>query len=444
MARQNAGEPGYYRWFALGVLFLVAVFNYVDRSILAILQVPVKAELGLSDTQLGALTGLAFALLYTTLALPIARLADKTVRTRLLSVALAIWSSMTALTGFANGFVTLVICRMGVALGEAGCVPATHSLISDYFQRNQRATALALWGLSMPIGMMLGLGTGGWLVTHVTWRQAFILIGLLGVVFAPIVYLILREPPRGRYDPKQLLSQNAASESFTQQVLILWRLKAFRYAALGGAMIAYVQHSVINWNAPFYDRVYNVPLAEASYYLALIMGIGGGLGTFLGGVLADTLGKREVRWYLMVPALACLATLPAALIQYFAPSVQLSYVAGFFATLFAHVYLAPLVATSQTLVSPTMRAFTSAMLVLTVNLLGMGLGPLMTGAISDILISAGVQNSLKYAISISVLFCLPAAYFFWRASTHVIREIQGETRSADSVPLPDGAISQPG
>jgi predicted MFS family arabinose efflux permease len=424
----TSDRPSAYRWFALAVLFVVALFNYVDRSILAVLQVPVKRDLGLSDTQLGALTGLAFALLYTTLALPIARLADRTRRTRLLSAALAIWSGMTALSGFATNFATLVFCRMGVALGEAGCVPATHSLISDYFQRHQRATALALWGLSLPLGVMLGLAFGGWLSEHVGWRQAFIAIGLFGLVFAPIVWLLLREPPRGRYDASPLQSQ-AQAQSFLEQVLVLWRLKAFRYAALAGAMIALVQHSITNWNAPFYDRVHSVPLAEASYYLAVIMGLGGGLGTFLGGVTADRLGKQDVRWYLGVPAIACLLMAPVGLLQYLADSVQTSYVAAFFAMLLVHVYLAPIVATSQTLVPAHMRAFTSAMLVLTVNLLGMGIGPLGVGAVSDFLVATfGMETeSLRYAISASLFFCLPAAYLFWRAARRLPEEMLGQS-----------------
>lgn len=419
-------RPDAYRWFALAILFVVALFNYVDRSILAILQVPVKRDLGLSDTQLGALTGLSFALLYTTLALPIARLADKTKRTRLLSAALLIWSAMTALSGLATNFVMLVVCRMGVALGEAGCVPATHSLISDFFQRHQRATALALWGLSMPLGTMLGLAFGGWLSEAVGWRNAFLGIGLLGVAFAPLVYIALREPARGRYDPPPPPKQSEA-ESFTAQIGVLWRLRAFRYAALGGAMLAYVQYTVINWNAPFYDRVHAIPLTEASYWLALIMGAGGGVGIFLGGVIADRLGKRDVRWYLMTPAIAALAMAPVGLVQYFAQSVQVSFVAGFLATLLVHVYLSPLVATSQTLVPANMRAFTSAMLVLTVNLLGMGLGPLATGAVSDFLVAtfAMEQDSLRYAIGLSLVACLPAAWLFWAASRRLPEEMSG-------------------
>ncbi|NWG52855.1 MAG: MFS transporter [Hydrogenophilaceae bacterium] len=434
-----SARPTAYRWFALFILFVVALFNYVDRSILAILQVPVKAELNLSDTQLGALTGLAFALLYTTLALPIARLADRTVRTRLLSAALTIWSGMTALSGLATNFATLVVCRMGVALGEAGCVPATHSLISDYFQRHQRATALALWGLSMPLGVMLGLAFGGWLAENVGWRQAFIGIGLFGVAFAPIVWLALREPPRGRYDPPP--QQQAQAQSFMAQVQVLWRLKAFRYAALAGAMIALVQHSVTNWNAPFYDRVHRVPLAEASYYLAVIMGLGGGLGTFLGGVAADRLGKRDVRWYLGAPALACLLMAPVGLVQYFADSVQISFAAAFLANLLVHVYLAPIVATSQTLVPANMRAFTSAMLVLTVNLLGMGIGPLGVGAASDLLVAAfGMEtDSLRYAISLSLFFCLPAAWLFWAAARRLPTEMRGESAEGEPDFIPGAA-----
>jgi predicted MFS family arabinose efflux permease len=402
------------------VLFVVALLNYVDRSVLAILQVPVKRDLALSDTEMGALTGLAFALLYTTLALPIARIADKSVRTRLLAGALLVWSAMTAASGFARTFAMLVICRMGVALGEAGCVPATHSLISDYFQRHQRATALALWGLSLPCGTMLGLAAGGWLNDAIGWRNSFIGIGIAGVALAPIVLVLLREPKRGRFDPKPAGPPPTFSQR--QALGLLWRTKAFRYAALAGALHAYTQHTMLNWNGPFYIRVYHMPVAEAANYLALIFGIGGGLGTFLGGFLTDRIGKADARWYLRLPALASLLIVPLGLGQYLAPTPEASLGFGFAVILLVHVYLAPIVATAQTLVPAEMRAFTSAVLVLTVNLLGMGLGPMMTGAISDVLSGHyGVESgqALRYAIGASLAPCLAASWLFWVASGHL-------------------------
>jgi predicted MFS family arabinose efflux permease len=294
----------------------------------------------------------------------------------------------------------------------------------------------------MPLGTMLGLAFGGWLSETVGWRKAFLGIGLLGVAFAPLVYLGLREPARGRYDPPPPRQREAAG--FMEQIGVLWRLRAFRYAALGGAMLAYVQYTVINWNAPFYDRVHSIPLAEASYWLAVIMGAGGGLGIFLGGVLADRLGKRDVRWYLMTPAVAALAMAPVGLAQYFVKSVEASFAAGFLATLLVHVYLSPLVATSQTLVPANMRAFTSAMLVLTVNLLGMGLGPLVTGAISDALVAqfAMEQESLRYAIGFSLLFCLPAAWFFRAAARRLPEEASGAVAEGAGNPLPGDAAPQ--
>ena len=440
MKAKPADRPGLYRWFALAILFLVALFNYVDRSILAILQVPVKRDLALSDTEMGALTGLAFALLYTTLALPIARLADRTTRTGVLAVALAIWSAMTALSGLATNFITLVVCRMGVALGEAGCVPATHSLISDFFRSEQRATALALWGLSLPTGTMLGLASGGWLAESIGWRNAFLGIGIAGVAMTPLVYLLLREPPRGRYDPPALSGAAQNVPSVGEAIVVLWRLRAFRYAAIAGALHAYAQHTVLNWNAPFYIRVHGLPIGETAYHLALITGIGGGLGTFFGGVVADRLGKSDPRWYLAVPAIASLAVVPIGLAQYFAPTADVSLGIGFVSTLLLYIYLAPIVATSQSLVAPNMRAFTSAALVLTVNLLGMGLGPLATGAISDRLVADyGMQtDSLRYAISASLMSCLLASFFFWLASRYLAVELPARG-SAGSIDAPVGS-----
>src|SRR5437764_7266452 len=189
-----------YSWFALGLLFVVALFNYIDRTILSIMQVALKRDLHLSDTQLGTLTGLSFAIFYTTLALPIARLADRVARKYVLAAALTVWTLMTAASSLAGGYVSLLACRVGVAAGEAGCVPATHSLISDYFPRHRRATAMAVWGLALPLGGMLGFAVGGQLTAAVGWRRAFLFVGLGGLVLVPVILAFLVEPKRGRFD----------------------------------------------------------------------------------------------------------------------------------------------------------------------------------------------------------------------------------------------------
>ena len=373
------------RRYILFLLFLVSMFNYIDRTIISVLQVPIKSDLGLSDGQLGALTGLAFALFYATLSLPIARWADRTVRTRIVAGSLAIWSAMTALTGLATGFASLVFFRIGVAVGEAGSIPATHSIIADIYPPKIRATAIGIWGLSLPLGMMLGYASAGALAEAVGWRAAFAIVGMIGILLAPLVLFTMREPTRGRFDPPPVA--NAAIPSTSQALRHLWELKTFRYLIAGAALHAYAYYSVINWNAPFYVRVHGMSLGQVSFYLALLNGIGGGLGLYLGGRLSDYFGSRDPRWRIRVVAIAGIIFVPLGLAQYLVESVYLSIALGAVASTLMPFYYGPVVAVPQLLVPPSMRAFSSAVILLTVDLFGLGLGPYVTGLISDLLIN---------------------------------------------------------
>lgn len=418
---QGAVSASAYKWYALGALMLISLFNYLDRQSLAILQIPIKRELGLSDTQLGALTGLAFAILYSTFALPVARLADRYRRTYLLGAALAIWSLMTAASGLAVGMVTLTLCRMGVAFGEAGCVPATHSIICDYFPRNRRATAIAIWALSFPVGTMLGFLAGGWLSKTFGWRHAFEILGATGLCFIPLV-LTLREPVRGATEPPGAASGEPLK--LGAAIRTLWSLPAFRHATFAGALIDFTLYATLNWNAPFYNRVFGLSMQELAGKLALLTGAGTAIGVLLGGTLADRLGRRDPRWYMWVPAIAAAGAVPFMMIQYFASNAQLSLLTGVVPTALVSSFMAPLVATAQSLVSPRMRAFTSAVLALTVGIIGLGLGPLVTGMLSDFLIhSYGMEkDSLRYAIAASAVPAAWACAHFLRAAHHLRRD----------------------
>lgn len=405
--------------FGLAMLFVVALFNYIDRSIISILQEPLKADLGLSDTQLGMLTGLSFAILYTTLALPIAWLADRVNRKRLITAALAIWSAATACCGLATNFGTLVAFRMGVAFGEAGCVPASHSMISDYYPVKKRGTALALWGLSSPFGTMLGFAAGGFITAAMSWREAFLLFGIAGLVLAPFV-LLMREPPRGRFDTNE---EKTGGLPMKVVLSTLWGSRAFRFLVLGGAAHAFVVHTVGNWSAPFYGRTHDMPITEVAAYLALAFGLGGGIGQFAGGYLIDKLGRKDKRWYMWVPALASLLTVPTALAQFLVADPVLSMVIGVIPAILLHVWFAPIVATAHNLVDPRMRAFTSATLVLFTNILGLGLGPMLTGAISDAFVPSFGDDSLRYALCIVLFVGVLAALLFARSAHHLKTEM---------------------
>lgn len=412
------------RWYVLGLLFVVSTFNYIDRTIISILQVPIKRDLGLTDTQLGLLTGLSFALFYTTLSLPIARLADRTVRKRLVAVALAVWSGMTALTGLASNFAQLVILRIGVAVGEAGSIPASHSMIADLFPARSRATAMAILGLSLPVGMMFGFLSAGILAETLGWRMSFGVIGVAGLLLAPVVLFAIREPVRGRFD--RVIPGTEAQITFLEAIRKLWLLRSYRFLIGGAALHAYVSYSVMNWSAPFYTRVHEMSIGEVSVYLALVNGIGGGIGIYLGGWLSDRLGQRDPRMRLRVLTFGGLIFVPTALAQYLVESTNLSLALGALAFALLPFYYGPVVAVPQLLVAPNMRALTSAVTLLVTNLVGLGLGPTVTGFISETLIvNFGMgQHSLRYAISAAILFSLVAAFMYWRASGALIAEMQ--------------------
>lgn len=414
-APADAGEARTRR-LALLSLFLIAMFNYIDRTILSILQIPIKAELGLSDGQIGALTGLSFALFYTTLALPIARLADRVSRRWIVVASLALWSLMTALSGLAVGFASLVFFRIGVAVGEAGSGPASVSLLADYFPPKQRATAMSTYGLGLPLGLMLGYSATGWLAETVGWRYAFAIIGGVGVALAPLTLMMLREPQRGRHDPPPQADEIRLG--MLPSMRLLWRIKPFRYAVLATMLHGFSQYSMMTWNAPFFVRLHGFTLSEVSLLMAMLAGAGGAVGMYLGGFLADRLAIRDARWRLWVMAIAVGATGPFALIQYLAPATGLSVAAAAMAAVLMVAYFGPILAVTQSVVPPNMRAFSNSVLSLCFNLFGLGLGPWFTGLCSDLLArdpSVG-PDALRYALSLSLLpGCLGALMFIHAA-----------------------------
>jgi len=393
----------------LVMLGLVSMFNYIDRTVLSVLQEPIKRELGLSDAQLGLLTGLAFALFYATLSLPIARLADRLNRRNIIAASLTMWSAMTALSGLASGFASLVSFRIGVALGEAGSVPASHSIIADYYPPGKRVTALALWGLGLPAGIMVGYASGGWIAATFGWRLAFAVIGGAGLVLAPLVMLLVNEPLRGAFaGPRQ---DTAARIPLGEALAALWKLRTYRYMLIGTTLHAFAQYAMMSWTAPFYMRVHHMPLAEVASWLALMNGIGGGVGIYLGGRLSDALALRNPSGRVWLSALAMLVMVPAALGQFLTPSLQVSLACGFLSTALMFFYYGPIVGVPQSVVAPRMRALTSAVTLLVFNLFGLGLGPAITGLISDRLASGyGLHDtSLRYALAIVPVFSLAGA-----------------------------------
>lgn len=415
-----------YRRYVLGVLVLVYVVNFIDRQVFSILIEPIKADIHLSDTQLGFLGGVAFAFFYTFAGIPIARWADRGNRITIVTLALVIWSGMTALTGLARGFATLMMARIGVGIGEAGCSPPIHSLISDYFPPERRATALSIYALGIPIGAAIGTLAGGWIGQYYGWRVAFLVVGLPGLLIALLVKLTLREIPRGHSEGLNAAAQQ--TESVGGVIRFMWRLKSFRHLALAGSLHAFVGYGVGLFLPSFFMRIHGFGLAETATYLFLI-GLTGMIGTFLGGFLGDRLGVRDKRWYAWVPGIATIAAVPFAAAFYLWEDPIVALLLAIPGAILGPMYLGPTFGMTQTLVKPHMRALASAILLFILNLIGLGLGPLFAGFLSDQLRPRFGVESIRYALLIvAVGGNVWAALHYYLASRTLREDLHAKDR----------------
>ncbi len=412
-----------YRAYALGLLVVVYVFNFIDRSILGILVEPISKELGASDTMMGFLGGIAFAFFYTLLGIPIARLADRGSRRNVLAVCLALWSGATALCGFAANFFQLLLARVGVAVGEAGGSPPSHSMISDMFPPDRRATALAIYALGIPIGTMLGNLGGGWINENFDWRTAFMVVGAPGVVLAIIVRFTLREPPRGvveGFKPSDGDETPPVKEVFRH----LWSRRSFRFMSLGAALHAFVGYGVGYWIPAMFSRSHGLGTQEMGTAL-FYLGFASIAGTFLGGYMGDKLGARDARWYVWLPGLATLISLPFSMFAYL---YDIPYAALWVLSvhyLLAAYYLGPTFALTQGMVGIRMRALASSILLFVLNIIGLGLGPQFTGIASDV-INANTDlgaDSLRWALVVSLVFNVLSALFYLMAGKTLRKDL---------------------
>ncbi|MEZ5892606.1 MAG: MFS transporter [Parvularculaceae bacterium] len=425
--KSGAATP-FYRAYVLFALVVVYTFNFIDRQIVGILAVPIKADLALTDTQLSLMGGLAFALFYTFLGIPIAMLADRSSRTWIMTGALAIWSAMTAACGFSQNFLQLFLARLGVGIGEAGGVAPAYSLISDYFPQEKRARALSIYSFGIPIGSALGILLGGVLTSYLGWREAFIIVGLAGLAIVPVFRLTMREPKRGGLDrsgaPARAasvfevartiagkpsfwgLSFGAASSSMMGYGLIFW-LPSFFVRSFGEELPVF-----FSWLPAFLLPENPGPLLYASYFYAAVLLIGGITGIWFGGAMADRYGPARKAAYALTPAFAFLATVPFFLIGVLAPSLWMAFPAFLVLQALSLVWLGPVLTAFQHLAPPNMRATASAIFLFINNLIGIGLGNLAIGAISDALGARYGDESLRYAILSGTVFYLIAAGLF--------------------------------
>lgn len=401
--------------YVIGILTMVYAVNLIDRQILSILMQPIKMEMQLSDTALGFLSGIAFALFYAVLGIPIARLADKTSRVNIISISVALWSFMTALCGLAQNFWQLLASRILVGVGEAGSGPSSHSLIADYVPLETRSSALAIYSLGIPIGIMIGFSLGGWLEQLYGWRVAFMAVGLPGLALAVIVRLTLREPPRGHADGKASAAK-AEPPPLREVAKTMWVRKSFRHLVLAIGIQAIAGYGVLIWVPSFLHRSYHMTSGEVGTSLALILGIGGIIGTAAGGYLADHLAKGNIRWQLWIPAFGGLVAVPFSFGIYLSTSSFEALAWFAIPIIFANLYHGPVFAMAQALAPLKMRAMAAAILLFMSSFIGMGIGPQVVGILSDLLHPLYGVDSLRYALLCVSMAHIWSAAHFWMAS----------------------------
>ncbi len=408
------------RRYVLGVLVVVYTFNFIDRQILSILLESIKADLGLSDQALGFLAGFAFAAFYATMGIPIALWADRGNRRNLISVALALWSAMTALSGLAQNFWQLALARIGVGIGEAGCSPPAHSLISDFYAPHERATALGIYALGIPFGIMFGLFIGGWINEAFGWRNAFFVVGVPGLMLALLVRFTLPEPERG------LSEQRAASDDrpgVMETFRFLARRPAFVHLSFGGALAAFVGYGVVSWFPAFLIRTHGMGTGEIGLWFGLIMGLAGGAGMFSGGWLADRFGAKDKRWYLWTTAVLLIVTVPFGAAAYLLDNPYWAMIAFIPPVFAANSWQATSFAQTQGLVRLRMRAMASAILLFIANIIGLGAGPWAVGALSDLLAADYGADSLRWSLLVFGAMNFWVAWHYYLGGKHLERDL---------------------
>ncbi|MDZ4079946.1 MFS transporter [Hydrocarboniphaga sp.] len=407
-----------YRYVVAVVLALVYMLNFLDRQILSILAEPIKLELGLSDTQLGLLTGLTFALFYTLFGIPVALIADRWNRVRVIAAACSLWSLFTAASGFAGSFLSLALARVGVGIGEAGCSPPAYSILSDYFPPERRGRALGIYVLGVPAGSLIGTVAAAWIAAHYGWRAAFISVGLLGLLAAPLILLLIREPQRGRYDSGgRAQPPGAALDAFR----FFFRSPALVLNAIASGLTAFVSYGIINWTPAFLTRVQGMTLPQIGTYYGLVLAGSMVVASWLGAVFSDRLGARNAVYYPLLPGLGLVFMIPLLIGFTLASSWQMSLLLMIIPVVLTSTYLVPALALLQNRTPARYRATASSLLLFLINLTGLGCGPLLVGAISDWLAPVYGDRSLVYALQCLIPFAL-LAFAFQCASAWAIRK----------------------
>ncbi len=403
------------RGLTLALLTLTYFFSFMDRQILAILLEAIKADLKLSDTQLGLLSGLVFAIFYATLGIPIARLADRSSRRNIVAVSLAVWSVMTAACGLAQNFTQLMLARIGVGVGEAGSGPPSHAIIADLYPPEKRASAMAIYSLGVLLGGGLGLMIGGNVAATYGWRAAMFVVGLPGVALAIIVRLLVVEPRRGLSDARPTGTDTPAP-SLRQGITSIWASAPAFHLIAAITITSLVGYAVTGWGPSYMQRSLGLSMRDVANYVALPAAIIGSASALIGGALADRAAKRHGVWaQSWVVTIMKLVALPFAIGFYFVDDWRAALACYFVAAIFAGAYLGPTFAMIQHLAPVRLRATWAALSLLTINLIGLGLGPFLVGQLSDWLKPTMGAESLRYAMLTVALLTPWAIVHYWRA-----------------------------
>ena len=412
--KSEAGEQTFssaYLVYLLGLFFLVNVSNYMDRMVLAVLVEPIRLELGLSDTQIGLLTGFAFAAIYAVMGFPIARLADRGNRKRIIAASMVVWSVMTALCGRAQSFAQLFLARMGVGIGEAGCFPAANALIAELFPPQRRSLALGIFMSGATVGMIMGFVVGGMLAEAYGWRMTFFLVGAPGVLIAVIVMLTLRERPLA-------VVTSMPKTPYLELVRLILASPVYRLVLIGASLGTFATYGMAQWAPAFFIRSHGLSLIQVGTLFGLCYGGGSAVGMMLGGWVADKLTSRGDAWLARVPALAYLLSFPLMVLTFAVESATLALVIVFVAAAFSGSATGPTLAAIQQVTPAQGRATAAAILMFCTSLIGIGAAPFVVGLISDMLQGRLGVESLRYALMLTSVVVLAASLCFFAVIRH--------------------------
>lgn len=402
-----------YRSYVLVVLTLVYVVNYLDRQILGILVPQIKLEFHLSNTEIGVLTGPAFAVVYATLSMPLAIFADRLNRRNVIAISLAVFSAMTVLCGYTARYWQLLVARFGTGIGEAGTSPSINSVLSDLYPPEKRASALAFYSAGLNVGLLLGFFGGGWIAEHYGWRHAFLAAGFPGLALVFLILGTVREPQRGAIER---LTDSGAAPGFRSVVIYLFRQPSFLWIGLGSAMSSFGGYAGLAFVPLFLKTSHHLTPSQTGLALSLLSGVGGAAGTYLAGLIADRFAKRDVRWLMYVPIIAAFLAVPFAPVFYLADNTALALVAGIIPTMMGAAFLGPCYAATQGLSPLRMRAQATAILLFVLNILALSFGPLTVGKLSDLLQPLLGADALRYSLLVGIVTGLLGAACYWQAS----------------------------